>query len=164
MNSGLLLLHVFLGLALVAHSYQKAFVFKLSGTAAYLEGFGFPSGRFFALLVIGSEFVSGTLIALGLVLPLAAAMAAGTMLVASRTDHRGKGWFITGPGSEYVTTNAVIAISLAIAGGGRYSLDHALGLDVAGIWWGVGAAAVALLGAGSVLALRRPALAPVPVD
>ena len=34
-------------------------------------------------------------------------------------------------------------------------LDHAIGWDVAGTWWGLAAAFVAALGGGSVLALRR---------
>src|SRR3954468_4101788 len=113
MNTGLLLLHVFLGAALVAHAGQKTLVFKLAGTAAYLEGFGFRPGRIFARLVIGIELVGGALLALGLLVPAGAAIVASTMLVAAFTDHRGKGWFISGAGAEYAVTNAVVAIALA---------------------------------------------------
>jgi putative oxidoreductase len=163
MNTGLLLLHVFLGLALVAHGLQKLVVFRIGGTAAYLDGLGLRAPRFLAAAVIGSELVGGGLVALGLLLPLGAAIVAGTMLVAARTDHRGKGWWITSAGAEYVATNAAVAIALAALGGGRYSLDHALSLDASGLAWGAGAAAAAILGASAVLrmfryrAVRRPA-------
>jgi putative oxidoreductase len=158
-NAGLLLLHGYFGAALAAHGLQKLLVFRLNGTTAYVESLGFRAPRLMALVVIGNELVGGTLLALGLVIPLAATVVASTMLVAARTDHRGKGWFITGSGAEYVVTNGVVAVTLAAVGGGRYSLDAALGVDVAGVWWGVGVAGFALLAAGFVLVtfLRRHA-------
>jgi putative oxidoreductase len=151
MNVGLLLLHVFLGSALVAHAGQKLFVFRPAGTAGYLEGLGLRAPRFLARVAIANELVGGALVALGLLLPLGAALIGATMLVAARTDHRGKGWFITGPGAEYVITNAVVALALAAAGGGRYSLDRVLGLDLAGAPWLVASALVAVAGAALVL-------------
>lgn len=110
----------------VAHAIQKALVFRVAGTAEYLESFGFRAPRLMAFAVIGTEFLGGILIGLGLLMPLGAALVASTMLVAAFTDHRGKGWFITGSGGEFVATNAVVAIALASAGGGRYSLDRLL--------------------------------------
>jgi putative oxidoreductase len=158
MNSALLLLHGFLGAALVAHAIQKVRVFRLSGTAAYLESFGFRAPRLMAFAVIGTELVGGILLGLGLLMPIGAALAASTMLVAARTDHRGKGWFITGSGAEFVATNAIVAIALANAGGGRYSLDRTLSLHLSGPSWAVAAAFVAVAGAGLVLSplSRRP--------
>jgi putative oxidoreductase len=165
MNAGLLVLHVFLGTALVAHALQKVFVFRLQGTTAYVESLGFRAPRAMALAVIGSEAIGGALLALGLFIPLGAFVVAATMLVAARTDHRGKGWFITGPGAEYVITNAVLAIALVAAGGGRYSLDRALGIHDAGAGWALAVAAAAVVAAGAVLALfvRREAVVGAPV-
>ena len=151
MNSALLLLHGFLGAAVVAHAMQKLLVFRVAGTAGYLESFGFRAPRLMALAVIGTEFSGGILLGLGLLIPVGAALVASTMLVASRTDHRGKGWYITGSGAEFVATNAVVAIALADAGGGRYSLDHLLNLHVSGPLWAVAAAVGAVAGASLVL-------------
>ena len=151
MNAGLLLLHAFLGAALAAHAFQKLFVFGLEGTAGYVESLGFRAPRLLALAVIGTELGGGLLLALGLLVPLGAAVVASTMIVAAATDHRGKGWFITGRGAEYVATNAVVALALAAVGGGRYSLDSALGFDLAGLGWAAAAASVAILGAAAVL-------------
>ena len=58
-------------------------------------------------------------------------------------------------GSEHVLTNAAVVIGLAVAGPARWSLDNAIGWDVHGLGWGIGAAVVALIGGGSVLALFR---------
>jgi hypothetical protein len=40
---------------------------------------------------------------------------------------------------------------LALNGAGKWSLDHAIGWDVSGFWWGFGAAVVAVIGAVAVL-------------
>jgi putative oxidoreductase len=144
-------LHIFLGAALVAHAMQKLLVFRVAGTAAYLESFGFRAPRLMARAVIGSEFFGGILLGLGLLIPIGAALVASTMLVAARTDHRGNGWYITGSGAEFVTTNAVVAIALAGAGGGRYSLDRLLRLDVSGTPWALAVTVVAVAGASLIL-------------
>jgi len=48
-------------------------------------------------------------------------------------------------GSELELTYLVIAISLAAAGPGRFSIDRAIGWDdnISGLWWGVEALVVA---------------------
>lgn len=168
MNVGLLLVHGLVGSFVFAHGSQKLFGwfggFGIRGTGAYMESAGLRHGRVMAAAAGVSEVVGGALFGLGLVTPLAAATIAGTMLVASRTDHRGKGFWIYAGGSEYVLTNTVIAIALAFNGAGAWSLDNAIGWDVAGVWWGIGAAAAAAAGATSVLAVfrRRSELAAVP--
>ena len=155
MNAGLLLLHAFLGAGLVAHGLQKLLVFRLSGTAAYVDSLGLRAPRLMAGAVIGSELAGGTLVGLGLLLPLGAALIAATMLVAARTDHRGKGWFITGAGAEYVATNAIVALALAGAGGGRYSLDHALSLHLRGVDWAGAVLIASVVAATAILGTFR---------
>jgi putative oxidoreductase len=165
-NLGLLLLHGFLGAALVAHALQKLVVFRFAGTTNYIASLGFRTPRLLAAAVIANELAGGILVGLGLLLPLGAALIASTMLVAARSDHRGKGWFITGAGAEYVVTNAVLAVALAAVGGGRYSLDSVLSLDLVGIGWALAVIVFALVAAAFVLTAfraRRPAAAAVPV-
>jgi putative oxidoreductase len=86
------------------------------------------------------------------------------MIVAARTDHAGKGLWIFNGGSEYVLTNAALAIGLAFNGAGRWSVDNAIGWDVSGVAWGLGALGVAVAGAVVVLgAVRSPRpMAPAP--
>jgi putative oxidoreductase len=159
METGLLLIHVVVGLLLTGHGAQKLFGvfggFGVSGTGRYLESLGLRPGRPLAVAAGVTELAGGLLLAAGLFTPLAAALIAATMLVAARTDHRGKGLWIFNGGSEYVLTVATVAIALAFAGAGEWSVDAAIGWDVAGLWWGVGTTCVAVVGGHAVLAVSR---------
>jgi putative oxidoreductase len=90
------------------------------------------------------------------------------MLVAARTDHAGKGFWIYNGGSEYVLTNTAVVLALAFFGAGAWSVDNAIGWDVAGVAWGLGALGAAVAGAVAVLTLagrarvRAPAMDPSP--
>ena len=164
MEAGLFIIHAFVGLTLAAHGAQKLFGwfggYGISGTAGYLEAFGFRNGRLMAVAAGGSEFAGGLLLAAGLATPLAAAVIASTMFVAAFTDHAGKGFWIYNGGKEFVLTVATVAIGLALNGAGAWSLDAAIGLDVAGVAWGLGAAGVAVAGAAFTLGvMRRPPIA-----
>jgi putative oxidoreductase len=159
MDFGLLLVHGFVGALILAHGIGHTFGLLGSGgglavTGDYVASLGLRPARLAALALGGGELVGGTLLALGLVTPLAAAIVASLMIVAAFTDHRGHFWIFNN-GSEYVLTNGVLAVALAFAGPGRYSLDHALGLDLSGTWWGVGAAVAALAAAGAGLVFFR---------
>jgi putative oxidoreductase len=159
MQIGLLALHVVTGTVLAAHGSQKLFGwfggFGIRGTAGYMESIGLRHGALMAAAAGSSELAGGLLFAVGLLTPAAAALIAATMLVAARTDHRGKGFWIYAGGAEYVFTTAVIALALAFNGAGAWSLDAVVGWDVAGLWWGIGSLFAAVLSAGGVLAVFR---------
>jgi putative oxidoreductase len=156
MQFGLVLVHAFVGALLAAHGAQKLFAwfggYGLTGTGRYLESLGFRRGRLAAAAAGSSELAGGTLFALGLVTAVAALLIASVMLVAARTDHRGKGLWIYNGGSEYVLTVSAVVIGLAFYGPGAWSLDRSIGWTVSGLWWGVGAAVLAPL-AGIVVPL-----------
>ncbi len=159
MEIGLLLIHLAIGASLAAHGAQKLFGwfggYGIAGTAGYLEGFGLQHGRLLAVGAGAAELGGGLLLAAGLATPLAAALIAATMLVAARTDHAGEGYWIYNGGAEYVLTVAVVAIGLAFNGAGAWSFDAAIGWDVDGLAFGLGAAVAALAGASGVLAVFR---------
>jgi putative oxidoreductase len=159
MELGLFIIHVTVGVLLVAHGAQKLFgAFEgpgIEGMGGALESMGIRPGRHMAFAAGASEFFGGLLLALGLVTPLAAVLIASTMLVASRTAHGGKGPFASKGGWELPLTNAVVAIGLAFNGAGQWSLDHAIGWDVAGFWWGAAAAAATVLGALGAIVVGR---------
>jgi putative oxidoreductase len=99
---------------------------------------------------------------LGLLPPLAAAGAVGTMAVAFVTAHLRNGFFIFRPGQgyEYVLMIIMVACGLGALGGGTVSLDNALGLsDELSGWAGLAITALAGgLGAALLLAVFwRPA-------
>jgi len=125
-SAGLLILRLFIGLGLVAHGWQKFFVFGVSGFAGLLEKLGAPAPLSSAWLSASTELAGGLLIALGLFTRLAAVPLAINMTVAAFLAH--SGYFITNtpPGREYALNLAAILVALALTGAGRYSLDDRL--------------------------------------
>jgi len=151
-----LVLRLALGPMLVLHGLNKV-QGGLSGTASWFESLGLRPGWLHARLAAFTEIGAGVLVTLGLLTGLAAMAFVGLMTVAALTDHRGKGYFIFKGGAEYVVLVAMAAVVLAVVGPGRWSLDSAFGLDLAGIGWG----AVALVGgvaaaAGLLAMFYRP--------
>lgn len=126
---GLLLLRVVAGLTMAAHGYGKFRTGgRIPGTARWFDAMGMRPGRFHALLAATTEVVAGLALALGLLTPVAGGAIVALMGVAAWTVHRDKGFFIVASGWEYNLILAVIAVSIASAGPGAWSLDHALGL------------------------------------
>src|SRR5262245_39990827 len=159
MDTALLVLRLVVGSLIAAHGLGKLggwfkAGYGLDGTAGYLEGFGFRPGRFWAIVVGITETSAGLLLATGFLTPLAGAAVAGTMFVAARTDHGGKGPWIFNGGWEHVVTNAAVGLALAGTGPGRFSIDRALGLDLASAGYFGAALALALVSAGATLAVR----------
>jgi putative oxidoreductase len=159
MELGLFLLHAVPGLLLMGHGAQKLFGwfggYGPEGTGQFMESMGMRPGRHMALAAGANEFGGGALLALGLLTPLAAVLIASTMLVASRTAHRGKGLWNSDGGSELPLLFGLIAVALAFNGAGQWSFDHTIGWDVAGLWWGLGALGAALIGGLTVVGAAR---------
>ncbi|MFJ6566825.1 DoxX family protein [Streptomyces sp. NPDC091292] len=126
---GLLLLRLGVGGTLAAHGAQKLFGWfgggGIEATGAAMESMGYAPGRPSALASGLAEAGGGTLIALGLATPAAGAAAAGGMAGASAV-HAPNGWFGQNGGFELPGVLGLAAASIAIAGPGRLSLDHAL--------------------------------------
>src|SRR4051812_31647337 len=163
MHVGLFLIHVVVGLLIAGHGSQKLFArfggAGIEGTGSTMESLGLTPGRRMAVAAGVNELVGGLLLALGLFVPLAAALIAATYAVAARTAHAGRGPWNADGGWEYVLVLSTVAIGLAFNGAGKWSLDNAIGWDVSGLWWGIGAAVVGLVGAAAVLALARRRMA-----
>jgi putative oxidoreductase len=163
MDTGLLILRLLAGVLLGGHAVQKLFGWYggagLVRTGALFEQWGHRPGPAMAALAGTCELTGGAMLAAGLLTPLAAAIVAGTMVVACVALAPNGVWAVKG-GFELPFVYAVIAVALAFTGAGRWSLDHALGLDLQGAGWGL--AALGLVGAtsGVALARRRPAPAP----
>jgi putative oxidoreductase len=154
MDVGLFLIHFVVGSLLFAHgTFSK--LAHLDFQAGYMESLGLAPGRRMAIMSGVAETVVGAALIAGFATPFAAAGAAAIMLVAARTDHRGKGLWIYNGGWEYVLTNAAVVLGLAFNGAGTWSVDHAIGWDVAGVEWGIGATVVAVAGGLIGLAMGR---------
>jgi putative oxidoreductase len=162
MEIGLLVLRLVVGLGFAAHGAQKLFgLFSghgIGGTAGFFEMLGLRPGRQHAWAAGTAEFFGGLLIALGLVTPFAAAALIAVMTAAVLTVHLPKGFFNSNGGYEYNLVLVATLFALAAVGAGEWSLDNALGLDLAGTGWALGALGAGLLGGvGAVLTGRRVA-------
>ena len=87
MNTGLLILRIVVGAALVGHGTQKLFGWYGGHgprtTGAFFEMLGYRPGTFFAVIAGLSEAVGGALLAFGGLTPLAGAAIVGVMLNAA---------------------------------------------------------------------------------
>jgi putative oxidoreductase len=133
LDIALLLLRAMIGVVFIAHGCQKlfgAFGGGLEKTAKVMTGFGLEPGMLFAFLGGILEFGGGLLLLVGLLTPVAGLIITGLMVVAIVVSTGQKGFIaISGLGYEYNLVLISIAVALVIAGPGRLSFDHQLGLD-----------------------------------
>ncbi|ABO24143.1 DoxX family protein [Shewanella loihica] len=124
-----LVLRLPLGLIFAAHGAQKLFGwfggYGLEGTGQWMASVGFEPGYLMALLAGSAEFFGGLALVLGLLTRPAAALTAFTMAVAM-TLHVGNGLFVSNNGYEFALILLAASLSLAVQGGGRYSVDKLL--------------------------------------
>ena len=154
LDTASLILRRVLGVTLIAHGWNHGFgPGGLKGTAGWFESIGLRPAKVHAAVSSYLELAAGAALLAGFLVPVAAAAGIGVMTVAFVTVHRRNGFFIfrEGEGYEYVMTMAFALTALAVLGGGRASLDHALGLDLDGVAIGLGAAAAGVLGAAGML-------------
>jgi putative oxidoreductase len=156
------------GFLFAAHGTQKLFGWfrgaGLDNTGGF-EQLGFRPGRAFAAAAGFTELTAGLLIALGFLGPVGPALLLSVMVVAVFTVHRGKGLLATSNGSELPLLYVVVAVGLALAGFGRYSLDATLGIAGWSSWlsWTILGAGT-LVGFTNVLAQRLSAPSPAPLS
>ncbi|MEC3920647.1 DoxX family protein [Nocardia sp. CDC160] len=150
---GLLVARVGFGGLLAVHGSQKLFGwfngYGLDATAKAFGGMGYDPGKFFATLAGLSEITGGLLLVLGLLTPLGAAIALGTMLNALNVT-RGNGFAMW----ELPAVYAIASVTFAFAGPGRISLDHGRPWQRQGVVWGVGAVVLAIVAALVTLAAK----------
>lgn len=161
LDLALLVLRLVTGGLLIGHGAQKLFGWfggpGLSGTAGWLESIGLRPGKPWAVLAGLAESGGGLLLALGLLNPLGPIGIMAAMTTAWRRAHAGKPIWVTSGGAELPLTNIAVALAVALAGPGLYSLDARLGIQVPSLLTAVAALAAA---AGVAAAAWRPAAAP----
>jgi putative oxidoreductase len=156
-----------------AHGYNHVWGGgKLAGTARWFGSIGFRYSKFQALMASVTELVVGPMLVLGLLTPLAAAGVIGVMLVALIANHIKNGFFIFRPGEgyEYVMTLTFCGLALSCLGGGRWSIDHAIGIFDPPGWLAAGLCmAAGVVGAAGLLVTfwrpeRKPAVPATPPE
>jgi len=154
-----LVLRGMLGGTFIAHGVKHART--LDGTAGWFESIGFSQPKLQAQASAAVEIGAGAAVLAGAATPLSASAIVGTMAVAYKTVHEPNGFFITAEGWEYVGALSAAAVALSALGPGRYSVDHALGVDRRGTPAGRAALTAVLGVAGAAVQLatfwRKPA-------
>ena len=121
----LLILRLVLGAVFLAHGGQKLFVFGLDGVRGAFGQMGIPGAGLVGPLAAFVEFFGGLAVLTGLLTRLAGLGLSLVMLGAIAFVHLPAGFFAP-KGFEFPLSLLGIAVSLAIAGAGRYSLDHVI--------------------------------------
>ena len=127
------LLRLTMGLILVPHGCQKLFGwFGGLGFEKFTEIFdkiGWHPAVFWVALVALTESVGGLMLAFGFLTRFAAA-AIMIFMINAVWATSAKGFFWAQGGMEYPILIGVVALVFLIKGGGRFSVDHALGKEL----------------------------------
>lgn len=118
------ILRVVVGAVFVMHGIQKLSM-GVDGVAGFLGGMGFPVPVVMAVLLIAAEVVGGAFLIVGLFTHWVAKLLAFVALIAALTVHITKGFYVSEGGYEFALLLFAAAVSLAITGAGRWSLDSA---------------------------------------
>lgn len=121
-----LVARVLLGTVLVAHGLQKLLTNGVDATGAAFGSMGVPLPSVSAFYAIAAELGGGLLLLVGLLTTLAAGLVALDMLGLLVIVHVRNGVFVDQGGWELVGLIGVVALLMAVVGGGRYSLDGLL--------------------------------------
>lgn len=135
-DAAALLARLALGIVIFPHGAQKVLGwfggYGLSGTMGYFTGtLGIPAA--FAVLAIAAEFLGSLGLVTGLLSRVAAFGIGVTMTVAVAMVHLPNGFFMNwtgqqkGEGFEYHVLAVALALLVMIRGGGKWSLDRAIG-------------------------------------
>ncbi len=130
------LIRVVTGLWLVPHGASKLFGLWAGPNSpvgfdalsqAFEKYLGLPGflGPLSALI----EFVGGILLVLGFLTRPVAAIVFAELLIAVLAVHLPHGFFAQGQGFEYALMWCLLALVVAIRGGGRWSIDRSLGRE-----------------------------------
>lgn len=125
-----LALRIPVGIIFAAHGGQKLFGwfggYGLEGTGEWLASIGLAPGYLMALLAGSAEFFGGLALILGLLVRPAGVALVFAMLVAIFSVHIDNGLFMSNNGYEFALALLAAALSLAVSGAGRASLDALL--------------------------------------
>jgi putative oxidoreductase len=121
------LLRVVTGGFLVPHGYAKL-TGGLAGTGEWLTSLGYSNGPLLATAIMCVELGAGLCIAVGF-LTRPAALAALVFLLGAVQFHSANGFMWNEGGFEYPLFWAVACFFFLVQGGGRWSVDRAIGRE-----------------------------------
>ena len=126
---GYTVIRIAFGLILLPHGYAKLFLNDAVPTSRHFVDWGWPNPLAFAYFIGVLEFFGGLLLALGLFTRIVAAALVVEMAVISFAVLYPK-WDWGHHGMEYTFLMGMVALGLAIGGGGPHSLDRRFRLKI----------------------------------
>jgi putative oxidoreductase len=160
---GILILRLVFGLAMAGHGAQKLLGWfggpGMTGVTGFMRQLRFRPPQLWMLAAVASETAGGLLLAAGLLSPLGSLAMVAAMLIAALAVHWGKGFFAQQGGVEVPALYLAAAVTAAITGPGRYSLDSLLGISLPEPVTGIVGAVLVVLGVAAAFA-SRPRTAP----
>lgn len=122
------LVRVVFGIIMIMHGWPKWNRGADAIGNAFATNYGVPHG--FAYLAIFFEVVGGAALVIGLFTRFFAAALAIELLIAMFAAHWAKGFSVGQGGYEYVLFLGIVALAIAIRGGGPYSVDAKIGKEL----------------------------------
>ena len=124
-NHGATLLRITLGTLMLSHGLLKVYGFTIPGTVGFFASLGLPPIA--AYLTIFGEVAGGLALITGTFTRLAAALSI-PILAGAAWAHSGNGWVFSNPngGWEFPVFLVVVALVVAVQGGGAYSLGNVI--------------------------------------
>lgn len=131
-------LRVWVGGVLVIYALRASFgyfpntgmpVQSVTGTAAYMERFGWKPGLFWAWLSTINNLVGGFMLAAGF-LTRPVALTCALLLFLSAFHHIKDGFFSNQNGFEHYALWGFCALFFVFYGGGPFSIDHLFGVHI----------------------------------
>ncbi|HEY4349071.1 MAG TPA: DoxX family protein, partial [Gaiellaceae bacterium] len=125
------------------------------GTADYMESKGLHPGLANVVVAGLAELVSGVLLVMGFLTPLAGVLMFAVITVALVVEHLPNGMWESNGGVEYPLLLLGSLFALVCTGPGAWSVAHAAGVEPSGWRWGVVTFALGLAGSAAAIALGR---------
>jgi putative oxidoreductase len=126
---GYTIIRIALGLILLPHGFAKLFLHDAVPTSRHFVAWGWPSPLAWAYCIGALEFFGGLLLALGLFTRVVAVALVVEMAVISFAVLSPK-WDWGHHGMEYTVLMGLVALGMALGGGGPYSLDRLFKLRI----------------------------------
>jgi putative oxidoreductase len=123
------LVRVVVGIMFLMHVSGK-FHSGAAAVAGYMGKNGLQPGALFAYAAMTLESIGGVCLIIGLFTRFFAAALAIEMLIALITVHLPKGYAAGGGGYEYVLLIGIVCFTIAMRGGGPYSVDAKIGKEL----------------------------------
>jgi putative oxidoreductase len=117
------------GIVLFPHGIQKIFFKTIAQYTQFIAAKGLPFPELLAYLTFFAESVAAACLAIGLLTRIAAAMIGIEMFVIVLLFQWQYGYFWTDRGYEYALLWLLLCIAIFFQGGGRYSIDRAIGRE-----------------------------------